>query len=208
MVWKDVYGMSKWLLPGMGLLVVGAIVAIGVVKSQPEYDIGELDGLLAIFERQAEPIRKGLPGYSLPRPAQAARELAYLEALTGLLEGHTGDCAATEKALLAQHRAYLDQPGQSIFRDAHRVWEQRRGQDFVHDWSDQVSLGRTPGVRPTTPTDPNKRMEVLQRRFARVELVEGAARALRRLMAAGRRFSSDCALESTSLRTVLGTLGN
>jgi hypothetical protein len=202
--------MSRRFLLGIGLAALALAAAIALLgREAPAYDPERLENLALVFARQAQPVRKGRPGFDMPPRAEVDRELDYLESLAELLEQSPADCGRAAQVVLRRFESYRAEAGTSLFQQPARWLAAREGQNLVADLSDQVSIGRRfAPERRRVPTDPDARLELAQRRWARKQQVERGLTLLERLARAAAAFGDACPAESEALHTALGYFEN
>lgn len=202
--------MSRRFVLGIGLAGIALAAAIALLgREAPAYDPEQLENLALVFNRQAQPVRKGRPGFDMPPQAEVDRELDYLESLAELLEQPPDDCGRAAQAVLRRFEAYRAEAGTSLFQQPARWLAAREGQNLVADLSDQVSIGRRlVPERRQVPIDPDARLELAKRRWARKQQVERGLALLERLARAAAEFGAACPVESEVLHTALGYFGN
>jgi len=201
---------SRRFVLGIGLAGIALAAAIALLgREAPAYDPEQLENLALVFNRQAQPVRKGRPGFDMPPQAEVDRELDYLESLAELLEQPPDDCGRAAQAVLRRFEAYRAEAGTSLFQQPARWLAAREGQNLVADLSDQVSIGRRlVPERRQVPIDPDARLELAKRRWARKQQVERGLALLERLARAAAEFGAACPVESEVLHTALGYFGN
>ena len=202
--------MSRRFVLGIGLAGLALVAAIALLgRESPAYDPEQLENLALVFDRQSQPVRKGRPGFDMPPRAQVDRELDYLESLAELLEQSPVDCGWVVQAVQRRFATYRAEAGTSLFQQPARWLTAREGQNLAADLSDQISIGRRlVPERRQVPTDPDARLELAKRRWARKQQIERGLALLERLARAAADFGDACPVESEVLHTALGYFGN
>ncbi len=183
--WQRIWGV---------FILVGVVSASVCYFSQSGYQTDDLEDILKIFTEKNQGIRQGRGHYPLPPSDQGQAELDHLQDLVQILQdAKMRPCPNTIDRLHAL--ATNDQPSakRSLFGRAVHLHKKRKGQDFIHSTSDQISRGRSLTIRTRiVASDPEEQLNALKEITAKINMVERAQHLLRQLIDTIEIFTSQC----------------
>ncbi|MBN2494306.1 MAG: hypothetical protein JXR96_06945 [Deltaproteobacteria bacterium] len=167
-------------------------------------EVDALDELAERFGDETAGLRSGRCRYPLPEIEAGLKEVAYLEALAERLGDEGAGCDAALLASLELFSAYRRERKASLFFHAAWLLAREREMDFFERSSKRIRpTGLSPVRSGVVPLEPDKQVELLRQRIARVEMAERALRALRSLAPALDGFLTRCPEERAALRPAI-----